>query len=119
MKIDKRNLKLVVNSESLDWERDVQNCYDGIKSDIEYELENGDEDFGGGSREAIIKFLDYELTNDDKVEILENIMNDYEYELRHADYNISIYDEDGIRHGINMWIYNNFDVNPEDLGLAI
>ena len=105
--INELNLSLE-KKEELSFERDVQSIYDDLIADYEFEYENGDYD--ENLRCQIKSLIDYELTNKDKIDILNQIKDDYEYELYHSDYEVSIFDEDGIRKSINQWIENNFEI---------
>lgn len=60
------------------------------------------------------KFLDYELTKEDKIEILHQIKDDYEHEVYRNEYSsfeVNIHDEDAIQESIRSWINDNFDFN--------
>jgi hypothetical protein len=48
------------------------------------------------------------LTKENKIEILEKIKEDYEYNTSRYDWEVSIFDEDGITKSINDWIKDNF-----------
>ena len=53
-------------------------------------------------------FLAHKLTSTDKLAILQNIIDSYEFTLGNPDYDISIFDVDSIQKAINDWIEVNF-----------
>ena len=88
--------------------------YDEIKSEVSDILGNDeidDEDI----LESVNEFLEHELTDADKLSILEFIKDDYEYESFNPEYEVSIFDEDRIRKSINDWIENEFEFRPDEL----
>lgn len=97
--------------ETLSFDNDVQRVYDDIHDDIESNIDDIEDD--EVARE-MKRFLKHELTHKDKVEILNFIKDDYEYELHHTYYPVSIFDEDGIRKGIKLWIEDTFNFDIEE-----
>ena len=112
--INEKDLTIEVH-ESFSFDAHVQPIFDDIREDVRFDvddtesiedpidLEKVDEDL-----ENKKQFLQHELTHVDKLIILGNILNDYEYESCRADCEVSIFDEDGIRKGINDWIETYF-----------
>ena len=83
-----------------------------IEANIQFEYENGDiED----CKEEIENFLEHELTDEDKVNILECIKYEFEEAQYIPDCNISIFDKTIIVKGIESWIENEFGFNPSDI----
>ena len=108
IEINKNNLSIEIK-EVLTWENDVERIYDDIRLDIEWEYEDNKEEHEDDVLEGMKKFLDNELTTENKIEILEKIKDDYEYNIsRYDDWEISIFDDDGITKSINDWIKDNF-----------
>lgn len=113
--INEKELTIEIR-ETLSFDAHVQPIFDDIHEDVQFDvddiesiedpidLEKVDEDL-----ENKKQFLQHELTHVDKLIILGNILNYYEYAACRADCEISIFDEDGIRKGINDWIEANFD----------
>lgn len=97
--------------ETLSFDNDVQSVYDDIHVDIESNIDDI-EDYE--VVREMKRFLKHELTNKDKVEILNFIKDDYEYELNHTYYPVSIFDNDGIRKGIKLWIEDTFNFDIEE-----
>lgn len=83
-----------------------------IEDNIQFEYENGDVE---DCKEEIENFLDHELTDDDKVNILECIKHEFEEAQYIPDCNISIFDTNVIIKGIESWIENEFGFNPSDI----
>jgi translation initiation factor 2 alpha subunit (eIF-2alpha) len=108
VEINKNDLS-IETGERLTWENDVERIYDDIRWDIEYEYENNKEEYDDDVLEGMKKFLDNELTKENKIEILEKIKDDYEYHASRYDWEVSIFDEDGIIKSIKDWIRDNFD----------
>ena len=112
--INEKDLTIELN-ETLSFDAHVQPIFDDIREDVRadvedtesieapIDLEKVDEDL-----ENKKQFLQHELTHGDKFSILGLILNDYEYESCRADCEVSIFDEDGIRKGINDWIESKF-----------
>ena len=109
--IDEKELT-ISSTESLSFEHDVQPVYDDFYDDIQTIVEErkdaGDSVEDDYELAAMEKFLAYELTEDDKIEILENIKEDYEYESYRSDCIVSLFDEDGIKRAIKYWIDDAF-----------
>lgn len=97
--------------DTLSFEYYVQCVYNDIHDEI---LFNIDEVENEETVKGMKKFLEHELTNEDKIAILNFIKDDYETELYRADYPVSIFDEDGIRKGLKDWIFDEFDFNIEE-----
>lgn len=110
--INEMNLSLETK-EVFSFEGDAQPIYDDIIADYEFEYENGD--YNDIVRNEIKNLIDYELTNEDKIDILNQIKDDYEYESYHSDYKLSIFDEYEIRKSINRWIKNNFELETVEV----
>lgn len=113
-KIDEKEMTIKCE-EILSFDNHVQPYIDNIKIDMRYDLKedenvsDSDKLFSDEDKENVKKFLDYELNNDDKKNILEKILEDYEYESEyHGDSNVTIFDEDGILKAINNWIEEKF-----------
>ena len=86
--------------------------YDEIKDEVSDMIEGiEDED----TIESVNEFLEHTLTDEDKLSILEFIKDDYEYESCNPEYEVSIFDEDGIRKSINDWIEDQFNFRPDEL----
>jgi len=109
IEINKNDLSLEIK-EVLTWNNDVERLYDGIRDDIEYDYENNKEEYKN-ILDGMKKFLDHELTKENKIEILEKIKEDYEYNTSRYDWEVTIFDEDGITTSINNWINDNFGFN--------
>lgn len=107
IEINKNDLSLEIK-EVLTWNNYVERMYDDIRGDIEYDYENNKEEYNDDVLEGMKKFLDNELTKENKIEILEKIKEDYEYDTSRYDWEVSIFDEDGITKSINNWIEDNF-----------
>lgn len=109
IEINKNDLSLEIK-EVLTWNNDVERLYDGIRDDIEYDYENNKEEYKN-ILDGMKKFLDHELTKENKIEILEKIKEDYEYNTSRYEWEVTIFDEDGITTSINNWINDNFGFN--------
>lgn len=107
IEINKNDLSIEIGK-SLTWDNDVERIYNDIRDDIEYAYEDNKEEYDDDVLEGMKKFLDNELTKENKIEILEKIKEDYEYEISRYDWEVSIFDEDGITKSINDWIEDNF-----------
>jgi hypothetical protein len=107
IEINKNDLSIEIK-EVLTWNNYVERMYDDIRGDIEYDYENNKEEYNDDVLEGMKKFLDNELTKENKIEILEKIKEDYEYNTSRYDWEVSIFDEDGITKSINDWIKDNF-----------
>lgn len=114
--IDEKELTINI-IESLSFEHTVQPVYDDFYDDIQTCVaERKDE--GVSSEDdyelaAMEEFLAYELTKEDKIEILKNIKDDYEYESYRSDCTVSLFDEDGINRAISNWIDETFGFTYE------
>ena len=111
IEVNEKELKIVIGH-SLDWDNEVEDQYNYIKDDIEYDYEENSEEFDEEELANQKKFLDYELTNEDKIAILTQIKDDYIYEVNHNEYSsfeVNIHDEDGIQGSIRKWIKDKFD----------
>lgn len=107
IEINKNDLSIEIK-EVLTWNNYVERMYDDILGDIEYDYENNKEEYNDDVLAGMKKFLDNELTKENKIEILEKIKEDYEYNTSRYDWEVSIFDEDGITKSINDWIEDNF-----------
>jgi hypothetical protein len=107
IEINKNDLSIEIK-EVLTWNNYVERMYDDIRGDIEYDYENNKEEYNDDVLAGMKKFLDNELTKENKIEILEKIKEDYEYNTSRYDWEVSIFDEDGITKSINDWIKDNF-----------
>lgn len=107
IEINENDLSIEIK-EVLTWNNYVERMYDDIRGDIEYDYENNKEEYNDDVLEGMKKFLDNELTKENKIEILEKIKEDYEYNTSRYDWEVSIFDEDGITKSINDWIKDNF-----------
>ena len=107
IEINENDLSIEIK-EVLTWNNYVERMYDDIRGDIEYDYENNKEVIENDVLEGMKKFLDNELTKENKIEILEKIKEDYEYHTSRYDWEVSIFDEDGITKSINDWIKDNF-----------
>lgn len=103
--IDEENLEIQV-SETLSFEHEVSPRLEGMKDDIEYAFGKGEYE---KSREDVQRFLQYTLTQEDRVKILQNIVENYEQASIWNYYAVTIFDEDIIRRGINQWIEEKFN----------
>lgn len=113
IEVNENELKIVIGH-SLDWNNEVENQYDSIKDDVEYDYENNAEEFDEEELANRKKFLDHELTKEDKIEILHQIKDDYEHEVYRNEYSsfeVNIHDEDAIQESIRSWIEDKFDFN--------
>lgn len=107
IEINKNDLSIEIK-EVLTWNNYVERMYDDIRGDIEYDYENNKEEYNDDVLDGMKKFLDNDLTKENKIEILEKIKEDYEYNTYRYDWEVSIFDEDGITKSINDWIKDNF-----------
>lgn len=107
IEINKNDLSIEIK-EVLTWNNYVERMYDDIRGDIEYDYENNKEEYNDDVLDGMKKFLDNDLTKENKIEILEKIKEDYEYNTSRYDWEVSIFDEDGITKSINDWIKDNF-----------
>ena len=107
IEINKNDLSIEIK-EVLTWNNYVERMYDDIHDDIEYDYENNKEEYDDAVLEGMKKFLDNELTKENRIEILEKIKEDYEYHTYRYEWETSIFDEDGITYSINNWIKDNF-----------
>ena len=114
--IDEKELTINI-TESLSFEHTVQPVYDDFYYDIQTLVEErkdkGDSVEDDYELAEMEKFLAYELTKEDKLEILENIKEEYDYESYRSDCIVSLFDEDGINKAISYWIDANFGFNYE------
>ena len=107
IEINENDLSIEIK-EVLTWNNYVERMYDDIRGDIEYDYEDNKEEYHDDVLEGMKKFLDHELTKENKIEILEKIKEDYEYNTSRYEWEVSIFDEDGITKSINDWIKDNF-----------
>lgn len=97
-------------SECLAFSGKVQEEYNKILEDQQFDLENSPDIFSSDDIENVKKFVNHILTHEDKLKILEYIMDEYDRSSNYFD-NQSIFDEDLIQKGIEDWINDNFDLN--------
>lgn len=95
---------------TLSFDKNVKPIYEEIVDSVQYDIEYDSDEFEKVKLESMKKFVDYELTNEDMITILNNIKDDYEYELYHSDYEVTLFDQDGIVKGIKDWIKDTFDL---------
>jgi hypothetical protein len=108
IEINKNDLSIEIK-EVLTWNNDVERIYDDIRDDIEFDYENNKEKYNDDILKEMKKFLDNELTKENKIEILEKIKEDYEFKKSRYDFETTIFDEDRITCSISNWIGDNFD----------
>ena len=108
VEVNEKNFTIEM-SETLSFDNDVQDVYDEICDDIEYEVQYNADNYSESTIENMKRFLDHQLTDNDKIEILNNIVENYEYESMRADCEVTIFDKDGIFNSIDKWIDDNFD----------
>lgn len=100
----------IKSQESLNFDLDIWPEINNLKKNIQNEIKYNAEDFFEFELEKMKKFLAYKLTKEDKLYILEKIMNDYEYEkYYHGNYNVSIFDKEFIMKAINDWTQEKFN----------
>jgi hypothetical protein len=102
--------------ETFSFDGNVGSFFDNIFNDVESAYlcdEIEDEEV----RKNVKKFIDHKLTTADKVAILNNILENYQYEqYRNQDgYNISIFDEEFIDKAINDWVEETFGFRPDEM----
>ena len=98
VEVNEKDLSIGIK-ETLTFDNSVQKIYDDIHEGYEWRSDEYEE-------ESINQFLGHELTNEDKIEILKNIRDEYDNDY---DYNYtSIFDEDLIRKAIGNFIEDNF-----------
>ena len=96
-------------SEFLQFNGPVQNKYNEIVEALQFDLDMNKDELHPDSIEDTKKFLNYTLTHEDKLKILEYIVDKYERSMNYYE-NASIFDDDLIREGIENWITDNFDI---------
>ena len=112
VEVNESNICLEIK-ETLSFECTVQSIYDDIKDEVKDAYENEyltDDDIEAGE-----SFINYELTVSNKLEILEFIKDEYEYQSCQSEYEVSIFDEDGIRKAINDWVEEEFGFRPDEI----
>lgn len=102
--IDKEKLEVHV-SDTLTFEADVLPVVADIYYTIQEDLQKVERD---SDKDNINRFLEYELTHEDKIKILELVVEDYEFEYGRTDSEVSIFDYDGIRRSLEHWIEEKF-----------
>lgn len=107
IEINEKDLSIEIK-EVLSWNNHIDRMYDDIRGDIEYNYESEKEKYNDDVLDGMKKFLENELTKEKKIEILEKIKEDYEYNTYRYDWEVSIFDEDNITKSINDWIEDNF-----------
>ena len=99
--------------ETLSFECNVQPIYDDIKSEVQDAYDNEyliEDDIDAGE-----SFINYELTVSNKLEILEFIKDEYEYQSFNPEYEVSIFDKDVIRKAIIDWIEDEFEIRVDEI----
>lgn len=96
-------------SEALPFNGPVQNKYNEILEYQRDDLEIDKDELRPDVIAEIKKFLNYSLTHEDKLKILEYIVDKYERSMNYYE-NASIFDDDLIREGIENWITDNFNI---------
>lgn len=112
VEVNESNVCLEIK-ETLSFECTVQSIYDEIKGEVQDAYENEyliEDDIEAGEA-----FINYKLTISDKLKILEYIKDDYEYNSCQAEYEVSIFDEDGIRKAINDWVEETFEFRHDEI----
>lgn len=99
--------------EVLSFENHVLPFLNDIRDDLEYENchDNMDEldENQKYAHEKIDDFLNYQLSHEDKMEILHYIEDEYDRSCNYFD-NVSIFDPDMIKECVMTWITDNFDI---------
>ena len=102
--IDKENLEIRI-SECLAFDADVQPVFEDFVEGVQEGLAAGE---FTGEEDKVRQFLSYSLTNEDKVQILKLITEDYEFETGHGDCEVSLFDTDGIERSVGHWAEEAF-----------
>lgn len=102
--------------ETLSFVFDVQPKFDEIRENVEYAYDEGEIE-NDNILDNVKAFLNYELTKEDKLAILNNIVEDYEYEQYSnlEGYEVSIFDEDFAEKAIIDWIEETFEFRPDEI----
>lgn len=113
--VDNENIAIEIK-EVFSFEHNAQSVFDDIYERIEYAVNNDEIEY----EETLVsakKFLDYTLTKEDKLAILNNIVEDYEYEQygNREDYEVSIFDEDFAEKAIIDWIEETFEFRADEI----
>jgi predicted RND superfamily exporter protein len=87
----------------------VADKYDDEYDNVEYEVENNSEEYQEDTLRKMKQFLEHNLTNADKIAILEKIKELYDKERYAFDYETTLFDEDRIEQAIKDWIEENFE----------
>ena len=95
--------------DKLCFDDDVRDVYDEIHYEVEQDYKYYHAEYQEERRDQMKKFLDHELTDADKIQILENIKKDYEGAVE-KDYGVTLFDRDGIVYGIYKWIEDTFEL---------
>ena len=111
VKIENDTFEIVIE-ERFSFECQALPRFEDIKNEVRYLYDNGE--INEDDIDGVKEFLEHELTDDDKLQILEYIKDDYEYESCNPEYEVSIFDEDRIRKSINDWIEGNFEFRPDE-----
>lgn len=96
-------------SEALHFNGPVQNKYNEILEYQRDDLEINKDELRPDVIAEIKKLLNYSLTHEDKLEILEYIVDEYEQGSEYFE-SQSIFDDDLIQKGIENWITDNFNI---------
>ena len=112
-RIDDVNFEIVIE-DRFSFRHNVLPILENIKEEVSDLLEDGkyDEDIVENINEFI---KSDEITNEQIIEILAYIRDDYEYESYNSEHEVSIFDEDRIRKSINDWIEDQFNFRPDEL----
>ena len=86
--------------------------FDGTVKPIYEEFLDEARDDDTYETDGIKKFKEYQLTHEDKVEILKRLKEDYENEAEYFD-DASIFDRDIIVGTIECWLSDKFDISIE------
>ena len=102
--------------ETLSFECNVQPKFDEIRDNVEYAYNEGEIE-NDNILDDVKAFLNYELTKEDKLAILNNIVEDYEYEQygNREGYEVSIFDEDFAEKAIIDWVEETFEFRPNEI----
>ena len=90
--------------ETLSFEHHLKPIYNDIREDIKYDMDENY--YSEKDKKEIESFLNYELNHQDKIEILDNLI--YEYEKQYDYENTSVFDEDIIKKVVKEWITDKY-----------
>lgn len=101
--IDEEKFELII-TENLTFSGDVAPNLEEAKEEIKAQLNEGEYE---EDKPNVLRFLQYKLKPEDKIQILKNITEVYE-ESCGRDWTASIFDDDIINEGIDQWIEEKF-----------